>query len=67
MTQLLERAVSEINKLSASEQDAMAAILFEELASEHRWSDSFAKSQDVLAKFADEALAEHEAGKTQSF
>ena len=67
MTQLLERAISEINKLPAFEQDAIAAILFEELASEHRWSDSFAKSQDVLAKFADEALAEHVAGKTQSF
>ena len=67
MTQLLERAISEINKLPASEQDAIAAILFEELASEHRWADSFAKSQDVLAKLADEALAEHAAGKTQSF
>ena len=67
MTQLLERAISEINKLPASGQDAIAAILFEELASEHRWSDSFAKSQDVLAKLADEALAEHAAGKTQSF
>jgi len=67
MTQLLERAISEINKLPAFEQDAIAAILFEELASEHRWSDSFAKSQDVLAKLADEALVEHVAGKTQSF
>lgn len=67
MTQLLERAISEINKLPDFEQDAIAAILFEELASEHRWSDSFAKSQDVLAKLADEALAEHVAGKTQSF
>jgi len=67
MTQLLERAISEVNKLPPSEQDAIAAILFEELASEHRWSDSFAKSQDVLAKLADEALAEHVAGKTQPF
>jgi len=67
MTQLLERAISELNKLPAAEQDAIAAILFEELASEQRWSDSFAKSQDVLAKLADEALAEYAAGKTQSF
>jgi hypothetical protein len=36
MTQLLERAISEINKLSTLEQDAIAAILFEELASEKR-------------------------------
>lgn len=67
MTQLLERAILEINKLPDSEQDFIAAILFDELASEHLWSDSFAKSQDVLARLADEALAEHVAGKTQSF
>ena len=67
MTQLLERAILEINKLPDSEQDSIAAILFDELASEHRWSDSFAKSQDVLVKLADEALAEHIDGKTQPF
>jgi len=37
----------------------------EEIASERRWSESFAKSQDVLAQLADEALAEHTAGRTQ--
>jgi len=67
MTQLLQRAILEINKLPASEQDALAAILLEELASEQRWCDSFTKSQDVLANLADEALVEHAAGKTQPF
>lgn len=65
MTQLLEKALSEVAKLPASEQDALAAILLDELASEKRWSESFAKSQDVLAGLADEALAEHEAGRTK--
>ena len=64
MTQLLEKALNEVAKLPADEQDALAAILFEELASEQRWAASFAKSQDILAKFAEEALAEHIAGKT---
>jgi len=64
MTQLLEKALSEISKLSASEQDAVAAILLEELASEKRWSESFAKSQDLLAKLAEKALADHAAGRT---
>jgi len=65
MTQLLEKALSEVARLPAAEQDALAAILLEELASEQRWSDSFAKSQDLLAKLAEKALAEHAAGRTK--
>ena len=65
MTQLLEKALSEVARLPAAEQDAVAAILLEELASEKRWSDSFAKSQDLLAKLAEKALAEHAAGRTK--
>lgn len=65
MTQLLEKALSEVSKLPAPEQDALAAILLEELASEQRWSKSFEKSQDVLAKLAEDALAEYAAGKTK--
>lgn len=65
MTQLLEKALSEVAKLPASEQDALAAILLDELASEQHWSESFAKSQDVLAKLAEEALAEHDSGQTK--
>lgn len=65
MTQLLEKALSEVAKLPASEQDAVAALVLEELASERRWSSSFAKSQDLLAELADEALTEHAAGQTK--
>ena len=65
MTLLLEKALSEIAKLPASEQDALAAILLDELASEQRWLESFAKSQDALAKLADEALVEHASGQTK--
>jgi hypothetical protein len=65
MTQLLEKALNEVNKLPAAEQDAVAAIVMEELASERRWSESIARSQDVLAKLADQALAEHAAGRTK--
>lgn len=65
MTQLLEKALSEVARLPAAEQDAVAAILLEELASEQRWSDAFAKSQDLLAKLAEGALAEHAAGRTK--
>ena len=57
--------MGEIEKLPASEQDALAALVLEELASEERWSASFAESQDLLASLAEEALAEHAAGQTK--
>jgi hypothetical protein len=65
MTQLLEQALSEVAKLPASEQDVVAALVIEELASERRWSSSFANSQDLLAKLAEEALAEYASGQTK--
>jgi len=65
MTQLLEKALSAVAKLPESEQDAVAALLLEELASEQRWPQSFAKSQDVLATLAEEALADYAAGRTK--
>ena len=64
MVQLMEKALAEINKLSAGEQEFFAAWMLEELAAQHRWDEAFAASQDLLAQMADEALAEHRAGKT---
>lgn len=65
MTKLLERAMEQVSKLPASDQDAVAAIVLEELASETRWSESFAKSQDALANLAEQALDEYDAGRTK--
>lgn len=65
MTKLLEKALDQVAKLPAAEQDAVAAILLEELASEQRWAKSLAASQDQLAKLAQEALAEYKAGRTK--
>jgi hypothetical protein len=45
MNDLLEKAVSRVSKLPPAEQDALAAILVEELASEERWTALFAKSE----------------------
>jgi len=67
MTQLLEKALIEVAKLPPSEQDALASILLEELASEKKWLESFANSQAELASLADEALVEHRAGKTKPY
>jgi len=65
MTELLEQAFAEAAKLPEAEQDAFAAWIVEELASERRWSQAFAQSQDALAQLAAKALAEHRAGRTQ--
>lgn len=65
MTLALVSAVEQAQKLSPEEQDILAAILFEEIASEHRWTQSFAKSEDVLELMAAEALADYESGKSR--
>ncbi len=65
MTELLERAFAEASRLPVQEQDALAAWILEELASERRWEEAFAGSDDVLARLADEALVEHREGRTR--
>ena len=65
MTKLLEKAFSEVGKLSEEEQDRLAQLLLDELASEQKWDELFASSQDTLKTLADEALAEHRAGRTK--
>ena len=47
------------------EQDAFAAWILGELASEQRWKGAFAHSEDALAQLADEALTDHREGRTQ--
>lgn len=65
MTDLLDQAIQQVSKLPPEEQDAVAAILLDELASERRWADLFARSDDVLENLAEEALSEHRAGLTK--
>ena len=65
MTELLERAIARLKTLSASEQDAISAMILEELEDEIRWDEAFARSKDALAKLATEAIAEYRAGKTK--
>lgn len=64
MTELLERAIARLKILPATEQDAIAALILEELEDEIQWNEAFANSQDALARLAAEAMAEHRAGKT---
>ncbi len=52
MTQLLEQAIGEARKLPASAQDAIAALILEELDDERRWDEAFAASQEPLSRLA---------------
>lgn len=63
MTELLERAFTEASKLPEKEQDAMAALLLEELASEKRWETAFASSPRQLSTMARAALREFAVGE----
>ena len=65
MTALFATAVDRVSVLPADQQDTLAQILLDELEDEARWDASFAKSQDVLAALAAEAMAEHRAGETR--
>ena len=65
MTKLLERAFAKASELSEEEQDFLARTLLDDLAAEELWEQSFAGSQDELARLAGEALAEHERGETE--
>lgn len=58
MTQLLQRALKEVQALPESEQDAIASFILEELADERRWEDSFARTQEQLARLAEKIRRE---------
>ena len=65
MTELLEKAFAEASKLPHEAQDMLAKMLLDDLAAEEKWDETFVKSQDKLARLADEALAEYRSGKTK--
>lgn len=64
MTKLLEKAFEVATKLPPEQQDAVAALVLDEIASEEQWDNAFSKSQDVLAALAKDALKAHAAGKS---
>jgi hypothetical protein len=66
MTELLEKVISRLKTLPNSDQDAVATIILNELDEERRWDESFARSPDLLANLAAEAMAEYRVGKTQA-
>jgi len=65
MTKALERAFREAAKLPETEQDALAEAIRNEALGDDEWERSFSTSSDALEELADEAIAEHRAGRTQ--
>ncbi len=55
MTALLDQAIAAVQQLEPKQQDAIAALILEELADEQRWDQSFAQSQDALSRLAEQA------------
>jgi hypothetical protein len=66
MTRLLEQAISQIQKLPTSEQDAIASLILEELADEQRWQEAFASSQDQLAAMAEKVRKDIREGRVKN-
>jgi len=61
----LSTAVATAAQLPEEEQDALAAILLEEMESEERWSALFAVSPNLLERMANEAIQDFQAGRVQ--
>jgi hypothetical protein len=54
----LSHIFKEASKLPKEEQEALAAIIAEEMQDEERWGTAFASYQDQLRKMADSARKE---------
>ncbi len=63
MTKLLDRAITEVEKLSDAEQDAIAALIVARLDDDEAWDRSFAGSQDQLAAMAHRAREQVRSGR----
>jgi hypothetical protein len=65
MGKLLERAIEEAHKLSDDEQEAIGSWLLAEIESERRWDELFSRPpSEALELMAEEALRDHQAGRT---
>jgi hypothetical protein len=66
MTELLKKAFDAVSALPPERQNAFAEMILAEIEDAKWWDEAFARSQDKLASLAEEAIAEHRAGKTRS-
>ena len=65
MTKLFQQAVGRVSQLPEADQDALARLLLAEIEADRQWDEALSKSPEKLGKLADEAWAEHEAGRSE--
>ena len=65
MTERLQRAFEAVSRLPETEQDLVAAWILAEVESERLWDELFSRSEAQLAALAEDALAEHRAGRSR--
>jgi len=65
VTNLLRKAFDQASQLPPDEQDALAAWILDEMASERRWDEAFQASAHRLKQLAEEALQEAREGRTE--
>ena len=67
MSQLMEQAFLKAKQLPEQDQEAIASIILQEIESDRRWDELFARpeSAELLARMADEAMAEIRAGRAR--
>ena len=66
MSQLLERAVEAVRMLPDPEQDAIAALILEEIEDDRRWEQAFARSPEKLTALAARAAEQVRAGQCRA-
>jgi len=64
MTNLLDEAYAVAKELPEEEQQAIGAVLFEEMEADRRWEELLAQPSDVIERMAEQALENHRLGKT---
>jgi len=66
MTRALEEVFETLQKLSDSEQDAIALMIKEQLEDDALWDQAFAASQDRLAELATQTRDDIREGRTRT-
>ena len=65
MTKALKDAFAAASHLPEGKQDALASAILEELAVEAQWEATLKGDLGTLERLADEAIADHRAGRTE--
>jgi hypothetical protein len=65
MTELLNKAFEEAQKLPEKSQDELAQQVLKDIGGESKWDETLGKSQDLLAALADKAREDFKAGRTK--